>query len=314
MTGYKKDLHHVPVLLEEVLEALRIRPGGVYLDGTLGRGGHAGEILARFEDTRVIGLDRDPSALEAAAESLESFSPRIKFFHSDYRYLADVLQEAGWGPPDGILLDLGVSSMQLDSPERGFSFASDGSLDMRMDPTGEVTAAHLVNSLDAGELARILFRYGEEKLSRQVARAIAREREAEPITTTSRLAEIVKAVPGMGRVRNIHPATRTFQALRIVVNDELGALEKVLPDGVEGLKSGGRMAIISFHSLEDRMVKRAFRQMADPCECPRELHMCVCGKVSAGRVVSRRAIKPGDTEIEDNPRSRSARLRVFEKE
>lgn len=313
MASYEEDLRHEPVLLQEVMEALGVRPGGVYLDGTLGAGGHARAVLSRFSDTRVIGIDRDPAVLEVARRELAPFKGRVRFFHSNYDRLGEVVEEAGWGHVDGLLLDLGVSSLQLDSPNRGFSFASDGPLDMRMDPGGMVTAAQIVNSADTRELAGILARFGEEKLAGRIAAAIVRERAVAPVNTTGRLAAIVAAVPGMGRVRNIHPATRTFQALRIAVNEELTALEGALAAGVLVLKDGGRFAVISFHSLEDRIVKRAFRSMASDCRCPAGAPICTCDEVSLGHVVTRKPVRPGSAETETNPRSRSARLRVFER-
>jgi len=313
ITGYEKDLHHVPVLIEEVLEGLRIRQGGVYLDGTLGEGGHTLEILKSCSSATVIGLDRDPAALELARRKLESFEDRISLFHRNYRNLDDVLDETKVEGVDGILLDLGVSSLQLDAPVRGFAFSKNGPLDMRMDPRDEITAADVVNTWSRDELKRAIYRYGEERLAGPVAKAIVRAREKDPIETTERLAGIIRGVPGMGRVRNIDPATRTFQAIRIVVNDELGALEETLPLGVKRLNEGGRMVVISFHSLEDRAVKRAFREMADPCLCPREAPLCTCGMKPEGVVVTRKPIKADSEEISRNPRSRSAKLRVFER-
>lgn len=306
-------LRHVPVMLEEVMDGLGIRQGGVYLDGTLGEGGHAHEILSRCQGTRVLGLDRDPDAIGSARRRLAVFKGRIRFFLRDYRELDEVLEEAGEPLVDGILLDLGVSSLQLGTAHRGFSFLLDGPLDMRMDPTRGQTAADLVNKLAPGELASILAEYGEERLAKKIAAAVVRERSRSPILTTLRLAEIVSGVPGMGRVKGVHPATRTFQALRIAVNDELDGLKKALTSGVGRLREGGRMAVISFHSLEDRMVKRAFRVFEDPCTCPKELPVCICGALPLGRSVTRRAVRPGEAEVRANPRARSARLRVFER-
>jgi 16S rRNA (cytosine1402-N4)-methyltransferase len=237
----------------------------------------------------------------------------VQLVHNDFRFLDEALDEAGLASVDGILLDLGVSSMQLDEGDRGFSFTHDGPLDMRMDPGHEEPASALVNEMEPGELANLLYRYGEERRSRAIARAIARERDVAPIETTARLASIVAAVPGMGRMRNIHPATRTFQALRIAVNDELSAIEEAVPAGVGRLAPGGRMAVISFHSLEDRIVKRGFRELERPCRCPKEMPECRCGLVSAGKVITRRPIIPTEEEAELNPRSRSAKLRIFEK-
>ncbi|MDF1525834.1 MAG: 16S rRNA (cytosine(1402)-N(4))-methyltransferase RsmH [bacterium] len=313
MTGIEVLSRHVPVLLEEVLEGLALRQGGVYLDGTIGWGGHTSRILQMYEDTRVIGLDRDAAALEAVSRKLANFGDRVLLFHSDFRELDKVLDEAGVGLVDGILMDLGVSSMQLEDANRGFSFAQDGPLDMRMDPDSGVAAAEIVNTWAQTDLANLFFKYGEEKRSRAIAAAIVRTREASPIENTLQLADLISSVPGMGKVRNIHPATRTFQALRIEVNDELDAVRQVIPAGVERLTPGGRLAIISFHSLEDRIVKRSFRELESPCRCPKEFPECRCGKVSAGKVLTRRPVVPSEKEIMVNPRSRSAKLRVFEK-
>ncbi len=313
MTGHGIRQCHVPVLLKEVLEGLQVRQAGLYLDGTVGEGGHALEILRGHPETRVIGLDRDPQALASAGRRLEGFGDRVVLLRRDFRDMGAVAGELGIDGLDGILLDLGVSSLQLDTGERGFSFSFDGPLDMRMDPQASLTAEEVVNTFSEADLKRIISRYGEDRLAGRIARAIVRGRMKEPIKTTGRLARIVSEVPGMGRVRNIHPATRTFQALRIEVNDELGAVQEALPAGVDLLVDGGRMAVISFHSLEDRIVKRTFRKMENPCECPSDLPMCVCGPQSLGRVITRKPVKPGDEEQVANPRSRSARLRIFER-
>jgi len=313
LTGSEAIWGHVPVLLEEVLEGLGIRQGGVYLDGTIGWGGHALQILRRYEGTRVIGLDRDGKVLEAASRRLADYDHRIRLFHSDFRRLAEVLDEAGIELVDGVLMDLGVSSIQLEDSSRGFSFLQDGPLDMRMNPESGVAAFEIVNTWEQEDLANLIFKYGEEKRSRSIAKAIVRERETAPITSTLRLAELISSVPGMGRVRNIHPATRTFQALRIEINDELEAVKQVIPVSVERLVPGGRLAMISFHSLEDRIVKRSFKELQNPCQCPKEFPECRCGKVSAGKVVTKRPVVPTEEEIKANPRSRSAKLRVFEK-
>ena len=313
MTGNGAASRHFPVLLEEVIEGLNVRQGGVYLDGTLGAGGHAEALLSAHPGIRLIGMDRDPAALALAEGRLAAYRDRLTLFHNDFRFLDEVLDEGGVNSVDGIVLDLGVSSMQLDEGERGFSFANDGPLDMRMDPSHGESALTLVNEMDPVELANILYRYGEERRSRAIAKAIVREREVAPIETTGRLANIVAAVPGMGRMRNIHPATRTFQALRIAVNDELAAIEEAVPAGVARLAPGGRMVVISFHSLEDRIVKRGFRELERPCLCPKEMPECRCGLVTSGKVVTRRPIVPTEEEAERNPRSRSAKLRVFER-
>jgi 16S rRNA (cytosine1402-N4)-methyltransferase len=313
LTGSEAIKRHVPVLLEEVLEGLDIRQGGVYLDGTIGWGGHTLQILERYEGTRVVGLDRDGEALEAASRRLAKYGDRFLFFHSDFRRLDEVLDDAGIELVDGVLMDLGVSSMQLEDADRGFSFSQDGPLDMRMNPDSGVAASEIVNTWAQRDLANLFFNYGEEKRSRAIASAIVRERETAPIERTQRLAELISLVPGMSRVRNIHPATRTFQALRIEVNEELDAVKQVIPVSIDRLVPGGRLAMISFHSLEDRIVKRSFKELESPCQCPKEFPECRCGRESAGRVLTRRPVIPTEGEIRANPRSRSAKLRIFEK-
>jgi len=313
LTGTRATWRHKPVLLEEILEGLAIRQGGVYLDATLGLGGHTLEILKRYENTRVIGMDRDEAALKAAAELLAEFGDRVRFFQADFRHLDEVLDEADGEAPDGILMDLGVSSMQLEDADRGFSLSKDGPLDMRMDRHTRLTASQIVNTWSKEDLARLFFQYGEEKQSRAIAAAIVKEREKAPLNSTLGLAELIRSVPGMGRVRNIHPATRTFQALRIQVNGELDAVQEAVPVAVRRLRPGGRLAVVSFHSLEDRIVKRSFKEMEDPCRCPKEYPQCRCGRTSSGRVITRRPVTPSEAEIRANPRSRSAKLRIFEK-
>ncbi len=307
---------HRPVLLEEALEGLRVRPGGVYLDGTVGEAGHAREILARWEGTRLVGIDKDPEALEIASRALAPFGDRARLSWGSFSDLGRVLDEAGMAVVDGILFDLGVSSGQLEEAKRGFSFLREGPLDMRMNPASPLTAADVVNGWEEDELARVIREYGEERYARRAAAAIVREREKGPILTTTRLAGIVAGAVGRGGKGGhggIHPATRTFQALRIAVNQELGDLALALPAAIARLAPGGRMAVIGFHSLEDRMVKQFFRAQQSPCTCPREFPRCTCGKVPAGRVVTRRAVVASEAEIAANPRARSARLRVFEK-
>ena len=313
MTGSKVMWRHVPVLLEEVLEGLAIRQGGVYLDATIGLGGHTLEILQRYEAVRMIGLDRDGEALEAASARLAEYGDRVRLFNADFRDLSKVLDEAGVESLDGVLMDLGVSSMQLEDADRGFSLSQDGPLDMRMDPRSKVTASQIVNTWSKEDLARLFFQYGEEKRSRAIAAAIIMERETAPIQTTLHLAELIRSVPGMGRVKNIHPATRTFQALRIQVNGELDAVSEAIPAAAKRLLPAGRLVVVSFHSLEDRIVKKSFRELEKPCRCPREFPECRCGKVSAGKVLTKRPITPTDDEKKINPRSRSAKLRIFEK-
>jgi 16S rRNA (cytosine1402-N4)-methyltransferase len=306
---------HIPVLLNEVLNGLQVRPGGRYIDATVGEGGHAAEILsASSPDGRLLGLDRDPGALEVAHARLVSYAGRFVLVHSSYTRLAAIAPAfalaRGFVPADGVLFDLGLSSLQLADPDRGFSFAKDGPLDMRFDPTTSgQTAADLVNQLSSDELADLLYRYGEERQSRRIAEAIV---AARPIHTTRELASIVEQAVGRKR-RRIHPATLTFQALRIAVNDELAALEETLPQAVEVLAPGGRLVVISFHSLEDRIIKRFVRRESHDCICPPESPICTCDHRATLRAVTRRPIRPTQEEVSANPRSRSARLRIAEK-
>ncbi len=306
-------MHHTPVLLEDVLEGLSVRKGGMYLDGTVGEGGHTAQILSRWDDTRVLGIDRDAVALGLAQSNLSRFGDRLKLYRGSYAEFEGFLEEAHFGPLDGFLLDLGVSSMQLDDPARGFSFMEDGPLDMRMDQDGSITALDVVNEYSAGDLKRILVSYGEEKRAGKIASAIVKARDEESIRTTGRLKGIVTDVLGMKKPGSIHPATRTFQAIRIEVNGELDALDSTLEPAAASLKDGGRMAVISFHSLEDRIVKNVFRRLESPCTCPPAFPICVCEKKSQGIVITKRPISPGDDEKKANPRSRSAKLRVFER-
>lgn len=307
---------HASVLLAEVLDALEPERGGLYVDCTLGMGGHAEALLDRGADARVIGIDRDAESLALASERLARFGDRFAPVHADYREIADVLAERAPGEPAaGILADLGISSHQLGDADRGFAFSTDAPLDMRMDRSRGETAADLVNDLDEEELANLIYEFGEERLSRRIARAICRERQREPIARTARLAEIVARASGVPRHKQrIHPATRTFQALRIAVNRELDELDRFLGDAVAALRSpGGRVAIIAFHSLEDRIVKQAFKALSGQCSCPPGLPTCSCGARQVVRVLTRRPIVPADEEVESNPRSRSAKLRIAER-
>lgn len=303
---------HVPVLLDEVLRFLKPRPGGKYVDGTVGAGGHSAGILeASAPDGRVLAFDRDAEALAFARERLSAYEQRVTFVHDSYARMQDVASRYDFEKVDGILLDLGLSSRQLDDPKRGFSFMSEGPLDMRFDRSGGETAADLVNNLDSDALADIFWRYGEERLSRKYARAIIEER---PISTTAELAGLVERVaPHYVRRRRIHPATQVFQALRIAVNQELAALETGLPAAIELLKPGGRVAVISFHSLEDRFVKQLFRELSKDCVCPPRQPICTCDAQAVVRVITKKVERPREEEVEKNPRSRSARLRVAEK-
>jgi len=301
---------HRPVLYHEIIHALSPQRGGHYVDATLGAGGHAWGILqASAPEGLLLGMDVDPLALEIAGEYLADFGSRAILVRASYTTLAEQLAALGWQYVEGIVLDLGVSSMQLDTPGRGFSFQTDAPLDMRFDPRNPVRAADLVNELPESELANLLSRYGEERRARQVARAIV---GARPLETTTQLARVVAAVTGSGRP-GMHPATRTFQALRIAVNHELDALEEFLPQALSALAPSGRLAVISFHSLEDRIVKQYFRRESQDCICPPRQPVCTCGHRAVINIVNKQLIRPDETEVKDNPRSRSARLRVVEK-
>jgi len=301
---------HEPVLYQEIILALRPRDGGFYVDGTVGAGGHAWGILeASSPSGKLLGLDLDPQALDLAQERLSPFEDRATLVQASYTTLGVQLESLGWDSVQGILLDLGLSSMQLDTPERGFSLRSDGPLDMRFDPQAEIKAADLVNNLPEAELADLIYRFGEERRSRQVARAIV---AARPLHTTEELKEIVTKVVGRGKSR-IHPATRTFQALRIATNKELEAVTTVLPEAMRALSSGGRLAVISFHSLEDRIVKQFFKHESRDCICPPQQPICTCEHQAALKVITRKPIRPEQAEVDANPRARSARLRVAEK-
>jgi 16S rRNA (cytosine1402-N4)-methyltransferase len=298
------------VFYDAVLAKLALGPGDHVIDGTLGGAGHAlGLLQAIAPDGRLLGLDRDPEAVARAQERLALLSERAILVQSSFRELKAVARKHYFPPADGVLLDLGVSSFQLASPERGFSFVKEGPLDMRFDPLQGPSAADLVNRLPVEELAEILYRFGEERQSRRIARAIV---AARPFQTTRRLAEVIAGTVGR-RGGRIHPATKSFQALRIAVNDELGALEDALPQAIELLRPGGRLAVISFHSLEDRLVKRFFRRQSQDCICPPELPVCTCQHRATLRIITRRPVQPDEAEITQNRRARSARLRVAEK-
>lgn len=310
------DFQHQPVLLKQTLDSLKLRPGGLYLDGTLGGGGHTEAILqATGPDGRVIGLDQDDEALEAASQRLRPFGERFRPIRANFAEMEQVLAAEGFAGLDGVLLDIGVSSHQLDEPGRGFSYMQDGPLDMRMDRRKGRTAADLLAELSEVELADLIYRYGEEKFSRRIARRIAEQREQAPLVSTKQLAELISAaIPAAQRRKEKqHPAKRTFQALRIAVNDELGVLERGLAAAFASLKPGGRLSVITFHSLEDRIVKSAFRENENPCICPPEFPVCTCGRVSKGKVITRKPILPSEEEVEKNRRAKSAKLRVFER-
>lgn len=302
---------------DEVLAALRVAPGGRFCDGTLGGAGHARRILERSApDGWLFGIDRDPAALARGRERLAPFGERVILRQGNFADVVTLLSDAGMVPVDGVLVDLGVSSFQLDQAERGFSFSADGPLDMRMDPGEGRTAAELIAKLSEHELARLIKEYGEEPASRRIARAIKQAMEGGALRGTADLARVVSGVVGAGGARRqgaIHPATRTFMALRMAVNDELGSLHRFLDTFTEALRPGGRVAVIAFHSLEDRAVKQAFSRLANPCTCPPGLPVCVCGRKPSLSLVTRRPLRPSREEQQGNPRSRSARLRVAER-
>ncbi len=309
------EFQHKSVLLGECIEYLNIRPDGIYADGTLGGAGHSLEIVKRLTDGGLlIGIDQDQAAIEAAGERLSAYEGRFRIIRSNYVHMAEVLAAQGVRGADGILLDLGVSSYQLDTPERGFSYMEDAPLDMRMDQRQEKTARDLVNDYTEQELYRVIRDYGEDKFAKNIAKHIVRARQDKPVETTGELAELIKrAIPAKVRAQGGHPAKRTFQAIRIELNQELSVLTEALDQMAGLLKPGGRLCIITFHSLEDRIVKRRFREWEHPCTCPPDFPVCVCGKKSQGRVVTRKPVLPGKEELEENARSKSAKLRVFEK-
>ena len=305
---------HIPVLLNEVIEGLNIDPDGIYVDGTLGGAGHSYEIAKRLKGGRLIGIDRDEDAIAAASERLEPFSGRVTIVRGNYGDMADILGDIGISEVDGILLDLGVSSHQLDEAERGFSYREDAPLDMRMDRRDELTAYDVVNTYTEAELTRILKDYGEERFAGSIARHIVRARAERPVSTTFELSDIIKAsIPAKYRDKKGHPAKRSFQAIRIEVNHELDILRDSLNGMIDILKPGGRLCVISFHSLEDRIVKQAMRTAEDPCICPKDFPVCVCGRKPKGRCVSKKAITAADNELDTNNRAHSAKLRIFEK-
>ena len=309
------EFQHAPVLLHECIEALDIKPDGIYLDGTLGGAGHSREIASRLsEHGMLIGVDRDPAALQAAGERLSTAKARILLVHENFQNLRDILNQAGVERIDGMLFDLGVSSPQLDEAERGFSYMNDAPLDMRMNPEDRLSAYEVVNDWPQEELKRILFEYGEERYATLIAAAIVRERAKKSIETTLELAGIIRsAMPAQALREKQHPAKRSFQAIRIAVNDELGAVERMMEAAPDLLNPGGRLAVITFHSLEDRIVKNAMQTAAKGCICPPSFPVCVCGRKPSVRILTKKPITSQPEELDENPRARSAKLRVVEK-
>lgn len=308
------EFHHVSVLLDECIEGLNIKPDGIYVDGTLGGAGHSYHIAERLTTGRLIGIDRDPVALKAAGERLSPFADRVTLVHSNFCRMGQVLQELGISGVDGILLDLGVSSPQLDDGSRGFSYMTDAPLDMRMDNGDALSADTVVNTWSYEELKRILYNYGEERYAPAIAAAIVRKREISPIRTTLELVDVIRsAMPPAALREKQHPAKRTFQAIRIAVNDELNSVSKAMDAAIPCLNPGGRLAVITFHSLEDRIVKNAMAAAAKGCICPPEFPVCVCGRKPQVTVLTRKPIVSGEEELERNPRARSAKLRICEK-
>ena len=306
---------HRSVLLDECIESLNIKPDGIYVDGTAGGGGHSLEIVKRLTNGgRLVAIDRDDAAIAAATERLSGYLDRVTFVRNNFSSAADVCRELGIEKIDGILLDLGVSSYQLDTAERGFTHNTDAPLDMRMDRRGELDAYTVVNTYSADELKRVIWEYGEERFAPKIAQAIVRRREQKPIETTGELVDVIKsAIPAAAREGGHHPAKRTFQAIRIEVNGELDAIEPAIRRAKDIMAEGGRIVIITFHSLEDRIVKQTYADMASGCTCPRSLPVCVCGKKPEVKVLTKKPILPSERELEENPRSRSAKLRVCEK-
>ena len=308
------EFQHKSVLLAQCLEALRIRPDGIYLDGTLGGAGHSSRIAQCLTTGRLIGVDRDEIALRAAGERLAPYIDRVTLVHANFQDLDRILQELNISAVDGILLDLGVSSPQLDDGQRGFSYMEDAPLDMRMDRSAGLTAYEVVNAWPREELRRILYSYGEERYAPQIAAAIDRRRAVAPIATTLELVDVIRsAMPPQALREKQHPAKRSFQAIRIAVNDELTAVERVMGDAISRLAPGGRLAVITFHSLEDRIVKNAMQEAAKGCTCPPEFPVCVCGRTPQVKLLTRKPVGAGQEELEENPRARSAKLRVCEK-
>lgn len=310
----KIEFNHVSVLLNECIENLNIKPDGIYVDGTMGGAGHSLEIVKKLsEKGMLIGIDRDEEALTVAKERLKEFN-NVKYVHDNHDNIDEIIKNLNIKGVDGILLDLGVSSYQIDEKTRGFTYMDDGPLDMRMDKSQKLTAEYIINNYKEQDLARIIFEYGEEKFSRKIARNICEYRKNKKIETTGELVKIIeKSIPGKFREKNSHPAKRTFQAIRIEVNNEIEPLYNTIKNSITALNSKGRLCVITFHSLEDRMVKKAYVDAEGKCTCPKDLPYCVCGNVSLGKIITKKPILPTEKEMQENSRSRSAKLRVFEK-
>jgi 16S rRNA (cytosine1402-N4)-methyltransferase len=315
MSETGSEIVHKPILVDEVTQFLNLRGEIMIIDATLGLGGHSEAILKAQPTAQVIGIDQDREALSRAKERLANFGDRIRTFHANFSEIVSVVARAGIERVDGVVADLGVSSMQLDDPKRGFSFRYDAPLDMRMNPEpGKMTASELLETFDEEEIANLIYRYGEERKSRRIAhRIIERREQGRPVRTTVDLANLIEKAIGRSPKEKIHPATRTFQALRIAVNDELGILERFIENSVDLLKTDGRLCVITFHSLEDRIVKRAFQKLSGKCQCPPRIPQCVCGAAKRVEVLTRKPVTPGEAEMAENPRSRSAKLRVCRK-
>jgi 16S rRNA (cytosine1402-N4)-methyltransferase len=308
------EFKHISVLLNEVIEGLNIKENGIYVDCTLGGAGHSGEIIKRLNsDGRLIGIDQDKDALKAAGEKLKEYENTI-YVHNNFTNVEEILNELNIEGVDGILMDLGVSSYQLDEGERGFSYMKDAPLDMRMNRDSEFSAYDVVNGYSEEQLSKVIRDFGEEKFARRIAKFVVDRRSTNPITTTLQLVDIIKAaIPAKARREGPHPAKRTFQAIRIEVNKELDILDKAIEGAVNKLKSGGRVAVITFHSLEDRIIKNKFKDLENPCKCPKEFPICICGKQPKVKIITRKPIEPSEEEVNENPRSRSAKLRIAER-
>jgi len=305
---------HIPIMLSECIEGLNIKPSGIYADGTLGGAGHSSEIIKRIDTGILIGIDKDSEAIAVARERLKQYGEKVKFVHNDFTNINEILNDLSIEKIDGMLIDLGVSSYQIDSAERGFSYMKDGPLDMRMDKDSTLTAYDVISTYSESELSKILFEYGEEKFARSIARSIVRERETKPITTTLKLVEVIeKALPPAVRYGGGHSAKRTFQAIRIEVNGELNNLRQFYKDIISRLNSGGRLCVIAFHTLEDRIAKEVFTEYATDCICDKRSPVCICGHKASIKILNKRPIMPSEQEVKVNSRSASAKLRIIEK-